>query len=178
MQNSKPGDTMYWWVYMSALLSFCLAWGPVMITYPFTFMEDVDAKFSYLIAAMASIDGPMIGNAFPVLLACWCYYSGYTLTTGWFIRSDAVSQALWWLSFFGYVLWTGGSIAFEIVFIPNIRQWFILEKSRINQEEEKKEIAQQFNSTAFEDAEWVPDYSPQETEAPPKGAFSDGDPNF
>ena len=74
MQIAVPGDTLYWWMYMSALISFVVAWGPVMLLYPLTYVEDLDAKFAYLIAVMASIDGPMLGNVFPIFLACWIYF--------------------------------------------------------------------------------------------------------
>ena len=65
---------MHWWVYMSALISFCLAWGPVVIVYPFIYLDTIDAKYAYLLATMASIDGPMLLNAIPIALALVCYF--------------------------------------------------------------------------------------------------------
>lgn len=59
---------------MSALISFCLAWGPVVIVYPFIYLDTIDAKYAYLLAAMASIDGPMLLNAIPIALALVCYF--------------------------------------------------------------------------------------------------------
>lgn len=74
LQYKIPGDTLHWWVYMSALISFCLAWGPVVIVYPFIYLDTIDAKYAYLLAAMASIDGPMLLNAIPIALALVCYF--------------------------------------------------------------------------------------------------------
>jgi hypothetical protein len=59
---------------MSALISFCLAWGPVVIVYPFIYLDTIDAKYAYLLATMASIDGPMLLNAIPIALALVCYF--------------------------------------------------------------------------------------------------------
>ena len=59
---------------MSALISFCLAWGPVMLLYPFIYIDSIDAKYAYLLTVMASIDGPMLLNAVPITLALVCYF--------------------------------------------------------------------------------------------------------
>jgi len=85
MVYKTPGDTLYYWVYASGVISFVVAWGPVIILYPFSFMEDVDAKYAYLIGVMASIDGPFLGNMFPMIFAWICYFTGYNIKTGWAI---------------------------------------------------------------------------------------------
>ena len=58
----KAADTSYWWVYMSGDISFNLDWLPVMLLYPFVYVDDINWKEVYLIASMASIDGLMLGE--------------------------------------------------------------------------------------------------------------------
>ena len=76
---------------MSMVIAFCLAWGPVMIFYPFVYIEEVAWKEVYLIVVMASIDGPMLGYAVPIVLALVIYFQGFSIQSGWFIPSDIVS---------------------------------------------------------------------------------------
>lgn len=45
-----------------------------MLIYPFIYIDSIDAKYAYLISVMASIDGPMLLNALPIVLALVCYF--------------------------------------------------------------------------------------------------------
>jgi|688.fasta_scaffold1333810_1 hypothetical protein len=76
---------------MSGVISFNLAWFPVMLFYPFVYIDDINWKQTYLIASMASIDGPMLGNAVPLILALICYFQGFSIQSGWFIPADLTS---------------------------------------------------------------------------------------
>jgi hypothetical protein len=79
MMLKQAGDTLYWWVYFSAVLSFTVAWAPVLLAYPLATSDDLDLKTLFLYAVMATIDGPFFGNFFPIIFAWVCYKTGYTI---------------------------------------------------------------------------------------------------
>jgi len=177
MEYKQPADTLYWWTFFSGFLAFVVAWGPVILLYPFIFIDTVEAKNAFLVVCMISIDGPFFGNFFPLIFAWICYFTGYTISTGWFISNDPLTQAFFWLGTLGMLLWTVGSIFFQLYFIPAIKIWFTQEKSRLGVEEELANIASQFNETDW-GSDWEPDYTTvNETE--PDGTFDEfGNPNW
>ena len=97
---------MYWWTWFSALLAVTISWGPVALFWPFTFLNIEILDWIFYLVSLASIDGPMLLYAFPLVLILISFL--LNSDTGLYVKNIVH----YWLGFTFAVLYTAASIVF------------------------------------------------------------------
>ena len=145
LENGATLKGLYWWTWFSALLAVCISWGPVTLFWPGIFFEIDVFDYIFYLTALASIDGPMFGYAFPLVLVLLAYL--FVGDTGLYVKN----QVHFWLGWSFAVLYTAASIVFQIIVIPSIGVWYDRKQAAITEAELEQALEEE---TAAQDDEF------------------------
>ena len=111
-------EKLYWWSWFSSFLAVMISWGPVTLTYGFSFLDVRTLDWLFMATSLASADGPMFLYAIPLVMLVFVYINspddGLVVT----------NNNSFWISWAAGMVYTGLSIFYQIVTIPAIRVWY------------------------------------------------------